>query len=325
MSLSGGNRPIASLSCDLDDRWAYMKTHGNPAWEGLPSYLATVVPRLLSVLADHDFTATIFLVGQDAALDRNRDLFRSIASAGHEIGNHSFHHDPWLHTYSGADIARELELAEYHIEQATGQRPVGFRGPGYSLSEATIGELARRGYLYDASTFPTFIGPLARAYFFMSSTFTGEEAERRRNIFGGWRDGIRSIRPYRWDDAKAGLIEIPVTTMPGIRLPIHFSYVLYLSLYSTRLARNYFASSLALCRLTGMEPSLLLHPLDMLGNDSAEGVAFFPGMRLPLAQKLRLLHQLLDCLGRQFRIVTLRDHAQRLAEHATVPSFSPAL
>ena len=39
--------PIASLSLDLDNKWSYMKTHGDPGWEGFPSYLDTVVPRFL--------------------------------------------------------------------------------------------------------------------------------------------------------------------------------------------------------------------------------------------------------------------------------------
>ena len=40
--------PIASLSLDLDNKWSYLKTHGDPGWEGFPSYFDTVVPRFLS-------------------------------------------------------------------------------------------------------------------------------------------------------------------------------------------------------------------------------------------------------------------------------------
>jgi hypothetical protein len=319
------NKPIASLSCDLDDKWAYMKTHGNPAWKTLPSYLDVVVPRILAHLDGHDLKATFFLVGQDAALERNQDQFRAIAAAGHEIGSHSFHHDPWLHRYDEAGMARELSMAEEHIERATGQRPIGFRGPGYSLSETTVTELARRGYLYDASTLPTFIGPLARAYFFMSSAFTREEADCRSTIFGGLRDGFRRIQPYRWDVGGQGLIEIPVTTMPFFRVPIHFSYVVYLSLYSRMLAEQYFRTSLQLCRLAGVEPSLLLHPLDFLGSHESTGVEFFPGMKLPLAEKLDMIDALLAALSDTFRVVTMRDHATAVAQRTTLPLLTAAM
>ena len=33
------DKPLASLSLDLDNQWSYMKTHGDPGWESLPSYL----------------------------------------------------------------------------------------------------------------------------------------------------------------------------------------------------------------------------------------------------------------------------------------------
>ena len=109
-----------------------------------------------------DSTITFFVVGQDAARPENRAALADSADAGHEIGNHSFKHKPWLHLYSEREIEDELMRAEEVIEQATGVRPDGFRGPGFSLSPAVLRVLARRGYHYDASTFPTFLGPLAR-------------------------------------------------------------------------------------------------------------------------------------------------------------------
>jgi peptidoglycan-N-acetylglucosamine deacetylase len=125
---------IASLSLDLDNKWSYLKTHGDPGWESFPSYLDILVPRVLDFFKARHLTITFFIVGQDAALDKHRELLQTIAAAGHEIGNHSFHHEPWLHLYSEAEIKTELAMAEEHIECATGYKPVGFRGPGYSLS-----------------------------------------------------------------------------------------------------------------------------------------------------------------------------------------------
>ena len=124
-------KPIASLSLDLDNQWSYMKTHGDQGWQTFPSYLDVVVPRVLKFLEERDVKITFFIVGQDAALAKNHAAIRSIASAGHEIGNHSFHHDPWLHLYTEEQIETELERAEEYIEGVTRQRPIGFRGPGY--------------------------------------------------------------------------------------------------------------------------------------------------------------------------------------------------
>ena len=148
-------KPIASLSLDLDNRWAYLKTHGDSGWENFPSYLDIVVPRILKFFRERHLTISFFIVGQDAALAKNREALASIAAAGHEIGNHSFHHEPWLHLYSEQEIDAEIAEAEEQIELATGCRPVGFRGPGFSCSAAVLRTLRKRGYEYDASTFPT--------------------------------------------------------------------------------------------------------------------------------------------------------------------------
>jgi peptidoglycan/xylan/chitin deacetylase (PgdA/CDA1 family) len=188
-----------------------------------------VVPRLLKVLFSHELRATFFIVGQDAALDRNRTLLRGIADAGHEIGNHSFLHDPWLHLYSQKDLALELEKADEHILLATGQRPVGFRGPGYSLSGATLRELVRLGYLYDATTFPTFLMPIVRQLYFAASKFTSEEKRRRKWLGGKMREGLRPNKPYFWNVDGEKLLEVPVTTLPGLKLPMHMSYLIALA------------------------------------------------------------------------------------------------
>jgi hypothetical protein len=310
-----GSTPIASLSVDLDNQWSYMKIHGDRGWDSFPSYLDLVVPRILRLLDDLDLTVTFFIVGQDAALRKNEAALRSIAAAGHEIGNHSFHHDPWIHMNTERAVEDELELAEEHIEQATGQRPVGYRAPGYSLSDATLRVLQRRSYRYDASTLPTFVGPLARAYYFLNSRLSAEEMEQRKALFGSVRDGLRPLRPYRWqtysEDRGTGLIEIPVTTLPFLRIPFHLSYVLYMAGYSETLALTYFQAALLLCQMTGVQPSLLLHPLDFLGCDDVEGLDFFPAMNLTGEMKTSVVKNALASLKNRFSVVTIKEHASR--------------
>lgn len=313
-------KPIASLSLDLDNQWSYMKTHGDAGWESFPSYLDALVPRVLSFLRERGHTITFFIVGQDAALDKNRDALAAIAAAGHEIGNHSFHHEPWLHTRSAQEIDDELQLAETHIERATGHTPVGFRGPGFSLSHRTLSALVRRGYKYDASTFPTFIGPLSRAYYFMTARLSDEQREQRKALFGTVREGLRPVKPYRWHIDGESLVEIPVTTMPIFKVPVHVSYLLYLSAFAPSVALGYFRLALKLCRLTNTQPSLLLHPLDFLGRDDAPpALAFFPGMNLPSEEKLATVSEVLRLFAREFDIVTVRQHAQAAADASHLP------
>lgn len=318
-----GDRAPASLSLDLDDKWTYLKTHGDARWRSLPSYLEVVTPRILDILRRHGLTITFFVVGQDAALESHRDVLASIADAGHEIANHSFHHEVWFHLHSEERIAQEIALAEEHIERATGRRPVGFRGPAYGISKATLRVLARRGYRYDASTLPTFIGPLARAYVLFASRLTPEERTQRAALFGGVRDVLRPIKPYYWDIGGERLLEIPVSTMPLLRVPFHFNYVLYLAGTSRRLARLYFRTALELCRATGVSPSLLLGPLDFLGGDEDTDLSWCPAMNLPRQYKLEILDDMLDAATQRFSFVPMLTQAESAAAMPRLAVIQP--
>ena len=183
------------------------------------------MPRVLRFLDERDQPITWFVVGQDAAIAENHSLLSSVASAGHEIGNHSYLHEPWLHRYPPERLDEELSRAERAIEEATGHHPKGFRGPGFSVSEDVLLALQRRGYRYDASTLPTFIGPLARAFYFRNADLTPEERAERDALFGSFREGTRPLKPIVGDWTVTGLIEVPVTTMPVLRTPIHMSYL----------------------------------------------------------------------------------------------------
>lgn len=316
-------KPIASLSLDLDNQWSYMKTHGDAGWECFPSYFDLIVPRALAFLKERDLTITFFIVGQDAALEKNHKAIASIDEAGHEIGNHSFNHEPWLHLYSKPDLIEELEKTETAIANITGTRPTGFRGPGYSLSPTVLEVLAERGYKYDCSTLPTYIGPLARAYyFFKSPEMTDEERTKRKKLFGKFSDGHQTIKPYVWDIDGAEMVEIPVTTMPIVKFPVHASYIIYLSTFSRALARMYWRTTVELCRLTNTQPSLLLHPLDFLSGDDVPELKFFPGMNLRAEVKQSIVSEMLETLSARFDLVNMCEHAESVRAKGTAPRRS---
>ena len=305
---NNGKKPLASLSLDLDNQWSYMKTHGNDGWQSHPTYLDWAVPRILEFLEQRDLRITFFIVGQDAEIEINKPALRAIGDAGHEIGNHSFHHEPWLHLYSEEQLDEELEKAEQVIEAATGVKPTGFRGPGFSLSPSTLRVLLKRGYEYDATVFPNLLNPLARAYFFATSSLSKEEKEQRKELFGTWRDALRPVTPFRWriDDQK--LLELPVTTMPWFKTPIHLSYILYASRYSRMLAMAYFRFALFMCRITRTSPSILLHPLDFIGCDDVGELDFFPGMDMKADVKIDIVDRVIKEMRKHYELVTIRDH-----------------
>ena len=301
--------PLASLSLDMDNQWSYMKTHGNDGWETFPSYLPQAISIFLEFAAERDLESSVFIVGQDAALDFNAEPLAQLGESRHEIGNHSFNHEPWLHLNTKAEIFEEVKQATEAIHAATGRTPRGFRGPGYSLSTDTLDVLSEQGYQYDASTLPTWVGPLARAYYFRTSQLDDEERERRGKLFGGFGEARRPLKPYRWQTAgEPGLVEIPVTTMPFFRTPMHISYLHYFARISEELASAYLRTGLRMCLLTGVEPSVLLHPLDFLGPDDVTGLDFFPGMDVSGERKRRLVAKWIDLLIERYRVVSIKRH-----------------
>jgi hypothetical protein len=303
-----------------------MKTHGDAGWERRPTYLPTFSPIALESLDRLGIRITFFIVGFDATREENIPALRAFVTAGHEVGNHSFEHEPWLHLYAPEQLAQEIASAEVAILQATGQRPIGFRGPGFSWSPELLRVLSRRGYLYDASTFPTYLGPLARAYYFWTAKLSKEERAKRGYLFGSLREGLRPNKPYQWDlnDGRR-LLEIPVTTMPVFKVPFHFSYLLYLARYSEVAMAAYLRTAVALCRVTGLEPSFLLHPLDVLGVDEAPALAFFPGMDMPGKRKVMLFERALRVLGEHFELVNMSTHARALLGRKGLALRAPAV
>jgi len=318
------DRLLASLSFDLDDLWTYLRTHGDPSWSSRRSYLETVVPLALDALDQADVRLTFFVVGSDAASPRNAPLLRGIIERGHEIGNHSFEHEPWLHRLSPSRLQAEVIRTQDALAQVTGQKPIVFRGPGYSWSPELFELLERQGYLYDASTLPTYLGPIARRYYFWTSPMQPAERAEREALFGKFQDGLRPIKAYRWClPENRTLLEIPVTTFPLLKLPFHLSYLHYLSRGSEQLALGYLRAGLLACKITSTSPSFILHPLDIIGADTAPELAFFPGMTRSSRHKMKFFHRVLQIYRQSFSIVPMGVHARALLSEATLALRQP--
>ncbi|MEW6003333.1 MAG: polysaccharide deacetylase family protein, partial [Nitrospirota bacterium] len=299
-----------------DNQWSYMKTHGDSGWATFPSYLDIFIPQVLDILDRIDLKITFFIVGQDAALDKNWDVLKLLTERGHEAGNHSFHHEPWLHLYKRKQIREEILKAEENILRVTGQKPIGFRGPGFSSSHDLFEVLAECNYLYDASTLPTYIGPLARAYYFSKARLNEDEKQQRKELFGKFTNGIGPVKPYYWQlSSGAKLLEIPVTTIPIFKIPFHLSYLLYLSRFSSALTFFYLKFAIILCKITHTEPSFLLHPVDLIGGDQVPELSFFPGMDLDSVKKIELFEKVLKQLAEYFTLVNMSFHARSILKN----------
>ena len=85
-----------------------------------------VTPLLLDLLDRHAVPATFFVTGEKAA--RHPSIIRDILSRGHAIGNHSYHHFPFLMLKGMRTLRREIESTQ-SVLAGFGIAPLAFRPP----------------------------------------------------------------------------------------------------------------------------------------------------------------------------------------------------
>lgn len=309
-----GGRDSALISVDLDDTWAYLRTHGDSQWEEAPSILALAGERLLPLFSDLGVRASVFVVGRDALSPAGREVIRAFQDAGHEIANHSLDHRFDLANLRADEIETDLSRSADAIGQVTGVIPRGFRSPSFGVSANLHGVLSGLDYLYDASLLPTFLGPVLRWYHRRS--MKGRPNSTGQEIFGSLSDGLLPLEAFEWEHDGFNLLEIPVTTMPFLRTPLHMSYLHALG--ARALADGYLRVGMALCRLRRFPVSFLIHPPDVVDAEEAPALSYLPGMSVPWRKKVELVRVALSRVVNRRIVRTHNDHARGLGETRSV-------
>jgi len=133
---------------------AFESRLGRADWDRFESRVVGSVERLLELLARHEARATFFIVGWVA--ERQPDLVRRIALAGHEIASHSWDHAR-VTDQSPLAFRDSVRRAKYLLEELAGAPVLGFRAPSFSIvpgREWALDILIEEGYRYDSSLFP---------------------------------------------------------------------------------------------------------------------------------------------------------------------------
>ena len=222
---------LAALSVDLDEIGCYAAIHGlDVPWDdSAQAIYDRAVARFAALFADEDVPATFFAVGTDLDRAANGARLAELHAAGHEIGNHSKSHLYDLTRRDAATIREEVAGGIAAIERATGTAPVGFRAPGYTITDTVFGVLDELGVAYDSSVFP------CPAYFAAKAVAIGGIALRGRRsrsviddprVLSAPADPYMPGTPYwRRDrdqhDDGGGVVELPIgvtRTLTG-RLP----------------------------------------------------------------------------------------------------------
>ena len=127
---------------------------GKQQWELLPSRIEYQLGNTLTLLAKKRVKATFFVLGWVA--ENYPKLVREVASAGHEIGCHSFAHR-LVYDLSPAEFRSDTVRAMSAIENACGVTPRLYRAPSYSITGKSLWALeilAECGFTHDSSIYP---------------------------------------------------------------------------------------------------------------------------------------------------------------------------
>lgn len=250
------------------------------------------VPRALDLLAEAGARATFFLVADEAR--RHPELVRAIALAGHEVACHSMSHPAPFRAADPTVAEQEIRGAKSVLESLSSTPVLGFRAPSWGVSPGLLETLRTRGFLYDASSFPSWMLYLARRSVYRRG------AAGRAPLSTSLRDTLLApASPQVVRHPLGDLVEIPVTTVPFLRVPYYHTLRLLLpGALFLGVARG--------ARLRRGPITYTLHAVDFLGLEEDRvdpRLGRHPGMALPLARKLALVRRALEELGRQGRAI----------------------
>jgi peptidoglycan/xylan/chitin deacetylase (PgdA/CDA1 family) len=306
---------VCAISVDLDEIHHYFSIHGLEATGAARHAVYDVaIDRLLAFGERYNLPFTFFAVGEDLARDANAEKLREARVRGTEIANHSYGHRYDLTRLSRDEIKREIAQGIEVIASRVGEAPIGFRAPGYTITDDVFSVLSELGVSYDSSVFP------CPAYYGAKTAAIGAirlAGRSSRSIVDDPRVLTAPTRPYwaarpYWTRAPkgAGVLELPIQVTPGPRLPVIGTNVVTVgSRISSLLARS----------VSG-EPfvNLELHGIDVL--DFTDGLeALMPhqfDVRVARAKKEASLGAFVETLrDRGFAFETLGRVAERYAQN----------
>ncbi|RXK46702.1 polysaccharide deacetylase family protein [Halorientalis pallida] len=193
-------------------------------------------------LREHDATATCFVVSGMA--EQFPDAVTALADAGFEIGSHTHTHRH-LSELSPADCREEIARSKEVLERVTGEPVTGFRAPSFDIGPNQFAALSEAGYRYDSSVVPSRAIP---------------------GWYGGEFDLHRPAPATAVDpDAPEGLAELPVSVMPGLRLPLTGTWIRFFG-------PRYTILGMKLLARRGITPVLYVHPWELVDLPAVEGV-----------------------------------------------------
>jgi hypothetical protein len=303
---------LLAISIDLDEIPCYTAIHGLPVPDesAARAIYLKAVPRYEALFEELGARGTFFAVGQDLQEPHAALAIARLHRAGHEIGNHSFHHRYDLSRRDAATIRQDIADGSTAIAAVTGQAPRGFRAPGYTVTDALLHEAHALGVRYDSSVFP------CPPYYGAKALAMGAIALRGRtskSVLDTPRVLTAPTDPYRigahYTQRGEGLLELPigVTSRASGQLPFIGTSV---ALSSQRTAR-WLARRIAHRPLVNFE----LHGIDLCDAEE-DGLQFLAPHQVDLRRTLAhkrasLVAAIRGLVDAGYELVTLAQAAER--------------
>ena len=302
---------LCAVSVDLDEIHHYYRIHGLGAPALSHPVYDVALERLEEWARSERIPLTWFAVGADLGRAANAEALSGAVRRGDEVGNHSQSHLYDLTRRELAEQAKEISQGTESITRATGEKPSGFRAPGYTVTDALLAMLQEQGYAYDSSVFPCPTYYAAKAAKMLGYRLRGRRSAAVLDtpaMLGAPTRPYRVGRPY-WKQGD-GLAELPIQVTPGARLPF----------IGTTLALAGPDGARLLCRSLLGEPliNLELHGADALGtSDGLEELERHqPDLRLSVQRKLEAFSAVIGLLRRAGYSFVRLDEAGRLCVRA---------
>jgi len=233
--------PRAALSVDLEF-FSHIPAYRN-ANEGADREAVGLeqVAWLRERFAERDAFGTFFTVSEVA--DSYPAEIAPLADDGHEIASHTHTHRH-LSEISAADRREEFVRSKRLLEDICDTDVVGFRAPSFDIADDHFEMLADAGYDYDSSVVPCRSIP---------------------GWYGGEHDAERPCLASAVDaDAPADLAEVPVSVMPGLRLPLTGTWIRFFGVHYTLLGMRWLARR-------DIAPVLYVHPWELADLPAVDG------------------------------------------------------
>lgn len=304
-------RPRATIQIDMDPFWfiasVFEKNRGQPLIERQTIYQA-VIPHFLRVFGDHRVKATFFVVGKDLEDDRNLPLLERLLAEGHEVANHTYSHRGDIKSLSPEVVAYEIDAMADLVERRFGIRPKGFKAPAYGINSTILGHLLDAKYRYDSSVCPNAAAGLVKTCQRRVLRYKAGVAE-----FGSTRSALAPLAPYypRFDNPYARgdipLLEMPVSTIPWLRVPFHFSFVNVAGFWLYRFGR-------ILGKLAGQSYlNYAFHAIDLLDDTQVpHQIRPRPGLARSSRDKVQALETIVADLVNNFNVLPTAELTELL-------------